>query len=245
MLILLIISGFIFVVLNIEYRQAMSIKEFQSLAEAKQSQEQKLLGQVSHISFDYFTIIDIEFPENTVTYYFEPDNISLEDFALGDVAFVTVEKDQTLSINKIPKPDALQYLAKRKPFLKFSITQYPKTVLNACEEFKLKVKIKNWGDIPIKYDDIFDANYGYAIIYQVNGSNHISYSLENFDVLNPGEEKELVFETNQNTNSNLQKGENTIQFSWGQKSLYDLNPEPLTASEKITIFVEQESCDGK
>lgn len=228
----------------------MTVKEFQTFAEKKDDKEQILLGKVSEISHDYFSIVDIEFPENEVTYYFQADELPLGEFALGDIALAkgdsnTTDFDLKLSaIEKIDLDYAQNYIARRKPFLKLSIINYPKVIKNACEEdIPFELNIKNISDIPINYDDLFNEHFGYTITYRINDVDYIYHSIENFGTIRPGEDKDIKFFSNPITNSNMQIGNNSVYFAWAQKSLYDIEFLPLSSSEAVNISVQSNLCE--
>ncbi len=234
----------IYVTLDMERDEALSVRDFHEIENIQEKGEFELLGQISAVSFDEFTLVDVDFPENEVSYFFDEDVFTLDSFSLGDLVVVKGIYDEDISmmkakdLEKVDSDRALTQLKGDSPVLKPSIIDYPENIEDVNEDFEILVELENTSEVSISFDDVYDESFGYTLIYKVNDEEFAFHPFEDFGEIGPGEVKEAIFTTNDETKSAMQQGENSIQFIWGKKSLYEEDYTSLFNSETVNIFVE-------
>ena len=234
-----LVAFVVFVSSNQEYSDAMSVREYNRLGK-KTKQEVEVIGKIKSISFETFTIVDLEFPEDKLVYTFEKEKISLKSYSLGDTVLVKShdKKDDTdieaTNIMKMNINRALKHLRNRKPLLK------PSKAENTSEGM-LKIKLENVGKNTVNYKDLYDENFGYSLVYKLNNKTYPFQPVEDFGTIAPGEIMKVNFPIDINMISEMEKGENIVTFIWGQKSLYDEDFKTILESEPIEIILGEKS----
>ncbi len=247
--IVLIATTIILTALNIEYREAISVRDFQTFEESERTQDLKILGKLSYIASNSFSIADIDFPENTISYSFNAGELNLENYAISDTVLVSgiyldnYTEMQGTEIQRINQEDASKHLARYKPMLSISITDYKKSLEDPCESLEYKLKLTNTGKKEILHKDILDEKYGYTLVYTINGKDFAFFEIEDFDKIEPTEEVKATVKNNNSIKSTMVEGNNEISFSWGQKSLYDEEFKKLSSSETVSINILNNSCE--
>ncbi len=243
---ILFIGIVLFVFLDMRYDQALSVREY------KQSQEEigdfKIIGKISDISLEDFSIVDLEFPEHSVAYEIHED-LSLEGFSVGDVVLIGTRDDQdsdflrALSIEKIEDERTLSQIPVKEPLLSISILNYPENLSDICETAGFDLEITNLGDNPISHENLYDEHFGYTVLYRINDEEKAFLPIEDFDTIESGESKDVTFETYENTNSAMQVGKNLVGFDWAKRSIHEDNFTVINSSERVSIILENETCE--
>jgi hypothetical protein len=239
-LLILSIATLIFVTSNMENQEVITVKDYIRLE--KKQKASTILGKLTNISFDSFTIADLEFPEDEVIYIFEKNELFFNNYALGEIVLVDGFYDKNLSvlesskIQSIDENKALLYINRRRPLVEISVVKYPGIISDTTQESSFKIALKNIGKIPISYDDLYDKNFGYSFIYRLNENFYPFQTIEDFGVIEPGEEKnvEVLVAAETIAQSNM------IKFIWARKSLYDEEFTIISESEAIEIVFEDD-----
>ncbi len=226
-----------FFISGLGYDEAVSVKEFNRSGGERTQRNSFVIGKLSTISFDFFTIADLEFPEEKIEYMFEKNELSLSNYAVGDAVLVESSYDkerqsmkasniETVNLNR-----ALRHLEARKPLLKPGKT-------SELSNDTFMITLENIGIKTIKYEDLYDENFGYSLIYKLNDELYLFHPIEDFVKIEPGDLIEVEFPISVNMLSEMRKGENVITFIWAQKSLYDNNFKSILESEPIEVILE-------
>jgi hypothetical protein len=220
------------------HTDAIGVKEYNNLREVDQKKEYVVFGMISEISGELFTLMDIDFPEDTLVFQFETN----QTFALGEYALIVgqINKDigilEAKKVEKLNDNTAKRYSEIRKPLVDITILDYKYN----CDDLLFTLELKNGRERDIIYENLLDRNFGYQLTYKVNDIEYNSYEnnpISHFEKIGPNENKEILFEIN----PNLLSAENEISFSWIKKSLYDDTPEYLYTTEKINL--DQIKCN--
>lgn len=247
LLFILFIGIILFVFLDMRYDEAMSVREFNQSQE--ELREFKIIGKISDISFEDFTVVDLEFPEHSVVYEIDEGEDLLEGFSLGDVVLIKSEYVddseylRALEIEKIEDERTLSQIPVKEPLLQVTVLEYPQELADICEVAEFTLNIENLGEVPISHEDLYDEGFGYTIIYRVNDEERAFLPIEDFGELQPNEEARVSFETHENVNTAMQEGENIIGFDWGKRSMQEDDFTIIDSSERISIFLENYDCE--
>jgi hypothetical protein len=245
---LALLASFLFIAFNTDHQEAISVKQFSRLESKEKEIDLKIIGDISEISKNSFTIVDLEFPEDEIMYSLQSD-IPMKDFATGDTVFVSGNYNvenlelEALDIKKISRDNALRHLRMLKPSLDVKILKYKQNVGDICEEIDFEIKLKNTGQETITYEDLYDENYGYSIVYILNETEYPYFFMDNFESIKPGEEKTITLKVEDAIKKQMVKDENSIQFAWAQKSLYSEEFLPLNLSEEVKIYLKDTNCE--
>ena len=96
----LLLVATIFVVIDINDVDAISVKEFTQLQEEEQKTRFRILGNINQITQDSLSIVDLEFPEDKITFDLDSSDLSFSNYAIGDTVIIEVNK---MSIEQIDK----------------------------------------------------------------------------------------------------------------------------------------------
>lgn len=226
-----------------ELIEPITVRDYLLNEEGKKEETLKIWGTISDISFDFFSIRDLDFPENEITYFFNPEELSLSSYAIGDNVLVKGIYDKNhsmmegIDIKRIEDDRAL--LLKNGPVLAIEILDHPNIIFDKSEEIAITIQIENTGDIPITHKDIYNENFGYTIIYNLNGQNFAYQVFEDFKIVEPNEIKNFEFLTDVAINSQMKEGTNRISFAWAKKSIYDEEFTHISKSNEVEIIFKK------
>lgn len=229
-LFLVFLAAVILVTLNMEERKALGVKDFHKLESTQEQKGLKILGKIIEITFDSFTIADIDFPEDEATFTFEREKFSLEEYNVGDAVLITISQDEytsemkAIEIQKIDIKSLNSYLFWNKPIIDINVIKFSN---NFEEGIDFEIELINKSNRIISYENIYNENYGYTLIYELNNKQYTYHPVQQFESLEPEETKII----NVLIENGFQEGENSIQFIWVKKSLYEEDFLKISSSE--------------
>ncbi len=221
------IAIIMFIASNINYEEAVSVKDYHELGEETDLQ---VVGRISSISLDTLTVVDLKFPEKSITYELEGEEINLEEHAVGEIVLVEGYYDKNsnsmkaVNIREIEDERNIKHLDSEDTHVKISIVDYSKDMI-------FTIRLENNSNKTINYEDLYDEHFGYTLIYELNETIYSYEPVENFGQLKPEEVKEIEVILTPEIKSNT----NTIKFMWAKKSLHDIEFETISESEEITF----------
>ncbi len=192
-------------------------------------QEVKIFGNFRNTTYIPDTF-EVSYGDSSVSVYYQNmdskglTDIEISSFSDGDPVVVEGVYDMEswtfygTSVKLTTEEDIEEYKLSLIPNLEIEILDYPNSVAHVCKNFNIKVKLTNTGKIPVTYKDLYDSDYSYthAFRYSLNGGETTSYyaydaideteifmGLEDFDVIEPGESVEVIYQAGGNVTESI------------------------------------------